>query len=525
MKRNRVRDSVLWFLILGCGVLLRIYKFGIAPGNGAMHKDEAYAAYEAWSLLHYGIDSHGYHYPVYFSAWNSGMNVLESYLMIPFIRIWGLNNVTARLPQLITAICSLPAFYFLVKKIIGKKAAYIAMGILSLAPWHIMMSRWGLESNLFPSFFLFGLVFLLYGDNKQYRFLFTGFFWGLSLYCYSAMWVIMPFLVFGIVGFLLHEKYLHISPCLLAGGAILVTLSIPLFLFIMVNTGIIAEIITPFFSVPKMYSFRGNEIGFSYLNANFVHFLHIFSAQDNGRQNEVISEFGLYYHFSNLFILLGIGESFAYLRRANRNNIEYQGHCIMIIWLACSVLLGLLVDVNFVRINVIHYVLLFYCSYAIYKLFVYFGDGPLYAIAIAYGISTMLFLSTYVGSYTKDVTAGLWGNGAKEALDYANEMFPQKRLHVFDLTPSQVFYYEKIPTDIVAEQVAAQKSLGEFYAYHIFSNYIIEGITDDEPVYQIEDVYLYSKDNIEVNEKCRDMGLLTIEFEMMRVSFAGQGAE
>ena len=63
----------------------------------------------------------------------------------------------------------------------------------------------------------------------------------------------------------------------------------------------------------------------------------------------------------------------------------------MIIWLACSILLGLLVDVNFIWINVIHYVLLFYCSYAIYKLFVYFGDGPLCAIAIAYAISTMLF--------------------------------------------------------------------------------------------------------------------------------------
>lgn len=121
----------------------------------------------------------------------------------------------------------------------------------------------------------------------------------------------------------------------------------------------------------------------------------------------------------------------------------------------------------------------------------------------------MLYLpccfSTYVGSYTKDVTAGLWGNGAKEVLEYANEMFPQRRIYVFDLTPSQVFYYEKIPTDIVAEQAIARKSLGEFYAYHIFSNYIVEGVTDDEPVYQKEDVYLYSKDNIEVNGKCSEM--------------------
>ena len=70
------------------GVFLRLYHFGVVP-NG-LHQDEAYAAYEAYSLLNYGKDSWGYVNPIYFTAWGSGMNVLESYLMIEWIAVFGL---------------------------------------------------------------------------------------------------------------------------------------------------------------------------------------------------------------------------------------------------------------------------------------------------------------------------------------------------------------------------------------------------------------------------------------------------
>ena len=59
-----------------------------------LHADEAYAGYEAWSMCHYGYDSWGYKNPVYLRAWGSGMNALNSYLMIPFIAIDGLSPVT-----------------------------------------------------------------------------------------------------------------------------------------------------------------------------------------------------------------------------------------------------------------------------------------------------------------------------------------------------------------------------------------------------------------------------------------------
>lgn len=45
--------------------VFRLFALGDLLGNGALNQDEAYAGYEAWSLLNYGIDSEGYHNSVF----------------------------------------------------------------------------------------------------------------------------------------------------------------------------------------------------------------------------------------------------------------------------------------------------------------------------------------------------------------------------------------------------------------------------------------------------------------------------
>ena len=116
------RTNVYFVLLLFLGVLLRIIRFGVTP-NG-LNQDEAFAGYEAFSLANYGVDSAGYHNPVYFVSWGSGMNVLESYLAIPFVKIFGLNVYTIRMPQLLVAIASLPFVYLIVKNVfLNKKTA------------------------------------------------------------------------------------------------------------------------------------------------------------------------------------------------------------------------------------------------------------------------------------------------------------------------------------------------------------------------------------------------------------------
>lgn len=89
LKLINKQDKKLVFavMLIIIGAFVRIFEFFAIPSG--LNQDEAFAGYEAFSILNYGIDSAGYHNSCYFVSWGSGMNVLESYLAIPFIKILG----------------------------------------------------------------------------------------------------------------------------------------------------------------------------------------------------------------------------------------------------------------------------------------------------------------------------------------------------------------------------------------------------------------------------------------------------
>ena len=105
---------ICFWLILAIGIFARAFLFGDVPGD--INQDEAFAGYNAFTLMHHAADSYGYRLPVYLTAWGSGMNALESYLMIPFVAIFGLKVWVIRLPMLIVGILSLVAVYHLVRR-------------------------------------------------------------------------------------------------------------------------------------------------------------------------------------------------------------------------------------------------------------------------------------------------------------------------------------------------------------------------------------------------------------------------
>lgn len=113
-------DVILITILMLIGVAVRAISFGQLPCG--LNQDEAFAGYEAYSLANYGTDSAGYHNPCYFVSWGSGMNVLESYLAIPFVKLFGLSVTTVRLPMLICSCISLFVFYLLLKEIFNKKS-------------------------------------------------------------------------------------------------------------------------------------------------------------------------------------------------------------------------------------------------------------------------------------------------------------------------------------------------------------------------------------------------------------------
>ena len=109
------KKNIELYIIMLIAIFSRLFMFGKFPGG--VNVDEAFAGYESWSLINYGMDSWGYTNPVYFIANGSGMNVLNSYLMMPFVYAFGLNKYTIRIPQVVFGILTVYVLYLLIKKI------------------------------------------------------------------------------------------------------------------------------------------------------------------------------------------------------------------------------------------------------------------------------------------------------------------------------------------------------------------------------------------------------------------------
>ncbi|MCL2352267.1 MAG: glycosyltransferase family 39 protein [Firmicutes bacterium] len=149
-------------LLMLLGLAVRAAGLGAVPGG--VNQDEAMAAYDAYSLSLYGCDRFGMHMPVFFTAWGYGqMSVLMSYLMVPFIKMFGFNIAAVRLPSLLVSVAGLWVVYLFVRDMLGRGAGCAALFAAAVNPWQIMQSRWALDCNMFPHFVLFAVYALYVG--------------------------------------------------------------------------------------------------------------------------------------------------------------------------------------------------------------------------------------------------------------------------------------------------------------------------------------------------------------------------
>src|SRR4030042_2940037 len=245
---NPSRLLVLCALLIGIG--LRLWDFGNLPAG--LSTDEASIGVEASSLYHYGIDRNGMSFPVYFISWGSGQNVLYAYLLAPLVPL-GLSSTIIRLPMLIAGVLTCLVVYGIAGKLFSPSAAIIAIFLMAISPWHIMISRWALESNLLP--FVFSLAFfcLLNVDRNPLWFLAGTALLALSMYAYATAHFLVPLFFFLIVAFLLIKPILS-RKALLAGIAVFVILSIPIFLFIIVNAFRLDAIHLGMITIPRVIS-------------------------------------------------------------------------------------------------------------------------------------------------------------------------------------------------------------------------------------------------------------------------------
>jgi hypothetical protein len=253
-------------LVLGLGIAVRTAHFpNIPPG---LNQDEAASAYEAYALAETGHDKWGNHLPVYLPGWGSGQNALQSYLMVPVIKVFGLSIASARLVPLLLGLLTLPLFFYCLRPL-GRYPALLGLTMLALAPWHFMLTRWGLESNLVPFWMLLGCTALARAISTQRRrWIIPALLpFAVALYAYGTTAIILPLLLLVVVAVCGGRMRQQLGAWLLAAG-LFGLVAAPFGLFFIENYVLgqnLAWTDKLFFSTPLLPATRLSQVGQSSL--------------------------------------------------------------------------------------------------------------------------------------------------------------------------------------------------------------------------------------------------------------------
>lgn len=443
--------------LMGLGIVARGLRFGAVPGG--LNQDEAFAGYEAYSLLHYGMDSWGYSMPVYLKTWGSGMSALNTYLMIPILAIFGgLESWMIRLPQLIVSCFTMFVFYKLLRKLFGMKAALLGLLFLAICPWHIMISRWGLDCNLAPGFLLFGFWFFLCGiDNAKYYML-SALFYGLSLYCYALLWLIVPLMLVLQLCYLLYVRKFQWNRYVGISIGILGVLALPLMLFLLVNMGVMEEIRTPVFSVPKLTIMRQGELSIRHIGDNLQNLFHILYRQNDGLYTNAPNEYGLYYRWTPLWGILGFGWCLRNIWCSFRKRV-YDPVVLLMVPFLGAVILGSVNYVDISRINCIFLPIILFITMGMILPLRWIDGHIRYARHLCW-VPVVIFLLLCFNDYRKFYfrTYGpnlgvIYQDGLGEAVERAMELAEDDTEIYVDFAFSKILFYSRLPVTEYLETV------------------------------------------------------------------------
>ena len=447
MSKQLLKQKYLFWFIFLLTAFMRLYKLGETPSG--LNQDEAYAGYEAFSLLTTGHDSWGYPFPLYFISWGSGMNVLYSYITIPFLAIFGVKTWVLRLPQALLGILSCYVFYRLLRILYNRQTALLGFFLSAIIPWHIMLSRWALEVNIAPFFILTGLYFFARSLKKKEYLLLSALFYGLALYTYATAWIyVVITLGCQLLYLLCYKKDQPTLINTLSSGIIFTILALPIVSLILINQEIIPEIKTAFFSVPKLLFWRQNEIGLEEWTVKLNMLKYIFTTGNDYLPTNAIPFFGIFYPLSLPFILLGLYKMYKTAREDLKKHIFSFSAIIFV-----SIIFGLIyASVLYPCINRLNYLwfnLLIALTVGIdatrphKKIF--------YLILTLYCSLYIAFTHQYFSKYN-ELASAYFSPNLKQALNAAEQLHRQSNLpitladHPFNY-PKILFYQKISPQD------------------------------------------------------------------------------
>ncbi len=449
MSAKHRRLLLLALLLTGCA--LRLWALGSVPAG--LNQDEASALYDGWAILKSGMDRNGYALPVLLRAWGSGQNALYSYLAIPFLALLGLNSVAGRLPMALSGCASLWLIYGLCRRQRDERCALWVLAALAVNPWHLLLSRWALESNLLPFMLLLGIGCLSRVQEREIWLVAAAAVLALSLYAYgTAYFFLILFLPLASL-WLWRKKAVSLKTYLLALGVFLL-LALPVSLCQLRNVlGLEAGSFLGL-SLPRLSEGRQSATsilgGGSYL-ANAKKLLTLLWTQNDGLVWNFAGRFGLLYGKIGLLLALG-GLGVAMCERREP---------LLLLWLLAAFLACGCVEVNVNRVNMLFLPLIYFQGVALWKLGEWLKRPALPALPLL--MAALLFTRYYFTDYASAVAPAFY-DGLCEAIVYADSREKSTKFCSYDVNMPYIFvlYATQMPPEAYLESVEYMNPGGAF---------------------------------------------------------------
>lgn len=428
--RGRPVSDSLYFLsivlLLMVGFSLRFWGLSRVPDG--FNQDEASLGYDAWCILKYGVDRNGYRYPIYPITWGSGGgSPLIIYLIVLSEALFGRTVFAVRFVPAFFGCLTLSVFFLLLRETAGRKLAWIGLCVLTFCPWHIMLSRYTLDSNTTPFFVLLALLLLAKGaDSKK-----TGWYlsasavFSLCLYTYGSTTIVIP--VFLILNCMILMKSGLLS-CRQLSGCIFVFLlvALPIGVFYLINFLDLPAIMTPRFSINRLTSSRhstfvtfGPGIGRE-LWGNLVYLIKLITIGAPDEEYLFSTEwYAELYRFTFPVTLLGMGVSFSSLRKISKR--EYCFDITVDLFFFCSFVFALFVQPRLSREVLLFPMLIYYEARGLQIITIQSRKAGRLLLAIMLGAG-ILFSRDYFGAAYRNETRYAYMPGYLDAVKYAEKI-------------------------------------------------------------------------------------------------------
>ena len=276
----------------------------------------------------------------------------------------------------------------------------------------------------------------------------------------------------------------------------------PLILFCLVNFGFINEFSILSISIPKLSFFRSGDVDILDFFDHLKKTLTIVFMQTDGKIHNSFIPYGTYYFISIPFFIYGIIISILKSKKNKNNYIDL----IMILWFFVAFILGILIDPDIVRINIIHFPIIYFISIGVHDFI--FNKNLLhyvkYSIIIVFIISVFCFYYDYITRINNMLSIDN-NKGLKNALVYSKEKYANNNIYLYKIFHPKILIDTKYDVVKFVQTVKYCDNNSKYRKAESFDGY--KFIYDKNDLKAISD-----KDNIVIISSTKDINDCSVLF-------------